>query len=207
MRKHRRRGSRFTRPQPRLRRELRPRPTDLANVDPLLSQLQDDGGPTLTHALLPGSPALDAVPLADCTYDHDGDPGTPEVPLATDQRGVARPQGSSCDIGALEVTPCGDGLDNDGDGFTDYPADPACRSAASTRERTQCQDGANNDGRTGIDFDGGASLNGGVPLDVPDPQCTAAWKNKEAAGGCGLGFELALVLPVLGWLRRRAGGA
>jgi hypothetical protein len=182
-------------------------PTDLSTVDPLLGPLADNGGPTPTHALLAGSPALDAIPPGDCTWDDDGDPATPDVPLATDQRGAARPQGSARDIGAVEVTPCGDGLDNDGDGFTDYPADPACQSAASTRERTQCQDGVNNDGRTGIDFDGGASLNGGVPIAAPDPQCTAAWKNKEAAGGCGLGFELALVLPVLGWLRRRAGGA
>jgi hypothetical protein len=170
-------------------------PTDLSNLDPLLGPLQDNGGPTPTHALLPGSPAIDAIPLAAC-YDHDAD-----------QRGVARPQGSACDIGALEMTLCGDGLDNDGDGFTDYPADPACRSAASTRERTQCQDGLDNDGRSGIDFDGGASLNGGVPIAAPDPQCTAAWKNKEAAGSCGLGFELALVLPALAWLRRRVGGA
>ena len=61
-------------------------------IDPLLGPLADNGGPTSTHALLPGSPAIDAIPVADCTYDDDGDPGTPDVPLTTDQRGVPRPQ-------------------------------------------------------------------------------------------------------------------
>jgi len=78
-------------------------PTDLPGVDPLIGPLQDNGGPTPMHALLPGSPALDAIPLADCTYDDDGDPGTPEVPLLEDQRGEPRPFGSGCDIGAFEV--------------------------------------------------------------------------------------------------------
>jgi hypothetical protein len=71
----------------------------------MLGPLQDNGGPTETHALLPGSPAIDAIPPAECTYDDDGDPGTPPVPLATDQRGVARPQGAGCDIGAFEAIP------------------------------------------------------------------------------------------------------
>jgi CSLREA domain-containing protein len=58
-------------------------------LDPLLAPLADNGGPTLTHALLPGSPALDA-----------GDPAS--CPL-TDQRGVLRPQGPRCDTGAFEL--------------------------------------------------------------------------------------------------------
>jgi hypothetical protein len=79
-------------------------PTDL-HTDALLGPLQDNGGPTATHALLPGSPAIDAIPPQDCTWDDDGDPGTPPVPLATDQRGIARPQGAGCDIGAFEAVP------------------------------------------------------------------------------------------------------
>jgi predicted outer membrane repeat protein len=60
------------------------------NVDPQLDPngLQANGGPTQTIALLPGSPAIDAA-IASC----------PE----TDQRGVERPQGSGCDIGAFEL--------------------------------------------------------------------------------------------------------
>jgi hypothetical protein len=62
--------------------------------DPLLGPLADNGGPTQTHALLPGSPALDAIPVgADGCNDAD----------RSDQRGVTRPQGAGCDIGAYEA--------------------------------------------------------------------------------------------------------
>lgn len=59
-------------------------------VDPGLGPLADNGGPTATLALLAGSPAVDAVPSTGA--------GCPP----TDQRGVARPQGAACDIGAYE---------------------------------------------------------------------------------------------------------
>jgi hypothetical protein len=61
-----------------------------------LGPLQDNGGPTMTHALLPGSVAIDQIPEADCV-DADG------APLTTDQRAVARPQGPACDVGAFEL--------------------------------------------------------------------------------------------------------
>lgn len=60
---------------------------------PRLGPLQDNGGPTATHALLPGSAGLDAGPCSD-------DLG---AALAIDQRGVPRPQGGACDIGAFEL--------------------------------------------------------------------------------------------------------
>ena len=59
------------------------------NVAPGLGPLTDNGGPTPTFALLSGSPAIDEVVLL-----------APTCP-ATDQRGVARPQGA-CDAGAYE---------------------------------------------------------------------------------------------------------
>ena len=62
---------------------------DLSSVDPLLGTLQDNGGPTFTHALQAGSPAIDAIPTDTCSAQ-------------TDQRGVSRPQGDACDIGAFE---------------------------------------------------------------------------------------------------------
>ncbi|MGE0825951.1 MAG: choice-of-anchor Q domain-containing protein [Candidatus Binatia bacterium] len=82
------------------------RPGDLVGVDPLLGPLQDNGGPTLTHALLPGSPAIDAGDDLACP--------------ASDQRRAVRPQDGNgdslavCDIGAFEVGVPGD-LDLDGD--------------------------------------------------------------------------------------------
>ncbi len=67
--------------------------SDLVNVEPLLGPLRDNGGPTPTHALLPGSPAVDAASNAACPF--------------ADQRGVLRKDGDkdgtvTCDIGAFE---------------------------------------------------------------------------------------------------------
>src|SRR5262249_11779168 len=62
--------------------------TDLLNLDPRLGPLQDNGGPTQTMALLPGSPALNA-----------GDPAQLGV---ADQRGVAR--GGGVNIGAYQAS-------------------------------------------------------------------------------------------------------
>ncbi len=64
-------------------------------IDPLLRPLQDTGGPTLIYALMPGSPAIDAGNPAMSGSDES-------ACLDTDQRGVTRPQGDRCDIGAYE---------------------------------------------------------------------------------------------------------
>lgn len=63
--------------------------SDLIVGDAKLGALADNGGLTLTHALQLGSPAIDAGNNAACP--------------ATDQRGVARPQGLTCDIGSYEA--------------------------------------------------------------------------------------------------------
>jgi hypothetical protein len=64
-----------------------------AGLDP--SGLKNNGGPTQTVAVLPPSQAINAIPVVDCT-DLSGNTVT------TDQRGVRRPQGGACDIGAYE---------------------------------------------------------------------------------------------------------
>ena len=58
-------------------------------ADPKLGPLADNGGPTDTHALLAGSPAIDAGVADDCPV--------------RDQRGFGRPARAACDIGAFEV--------------------------------------------------------------------------------------------------------
>jgi hypothetical protein len=80
--------------------------TDQPNVDPRIAPLKNNGGPP-THALLTGSPAIDAIPLEACGIDDDGVPETPEVPLEEDQRGEPRPadgDAGKCDSGAYEGT-------------------------------------------------------------------------------------------------------
>jgi len=98
---------------------------------------------------------------------------------------------------------CEDGLDNDGDGLVDAAVDPGCSSSTSLIEDPQCQDGLDNDGDGRIDFDGGASIHG-VPVAPPDLQCASASGGREsAARSCGLGFELAALIPGLLALRTR----
>jgi CSLREA domain-containing protein len=74
---------------------------DITNVNPFLGLLKNNGGDTETHALLPGSPAIDHIP--------NGVNGCGVVPLNKDQRGKTRPvdgddnDTTACDIGAFEV--------------------------------------------------------------------------------------------------------
>ncbi len=71
---------------------------DQINSPPLLGALQDNGGPTFTHALIPGSPAIDAG-------DPAFDPNSFDPPLSDDQRGSGFPRvvNGRIDIGAFEV--------------------------------------------------------------------------------------------------------
>ena len=66
-------------------------PGSMNNTDPELGVLGNYGGPTQTIPLLMGSPAIDAGGAGGCP--------------ATDQRGVPRPFGGACDIGAFEYVP------------------------------------------------------------------------------------------------------
>ena len=74
------------------------------------------------------------------------------------------------DATASAVPPkrCNDGIDNDGDGLTDFPADPDCGSANDNSEAPEvaaCADGTDNDGDGRIDLD--------------DPGCTSASDDSE----------------------------
>jgi CSLREA domain-containing protein len=74
--------------------------SDTAPLDPLLGPLVNNGGKTRTHRVLPDSPALDAIPSSDVGCG------------GKDQRGVPRPRGSGCDVGAYERARCADRLVN-----------------------------------------------------------------------------------------------
>src|SRR5262249_19710970 len=89
--------------------------TDAQPINPKLGPLANNGGPTETLALLPGSPAIDpGQPANPSTPAQPGSPSTPAQPAnpppsssstgipATDQRGFSRLVGPAQDIGAFE---------------------------------------------------------------------------------------------------------
>jgi CSLREA domain-containing protein len=152
--------------------------TDITGEDPLLEALDVyPPGTTATYALSlsPPSPAINAA-------------GSPCPP--TDQRGVPRPQGSACDIGAFEAVICGDGTTGPGE---DCEPDEECCTDACQFEAagTACADGTcNASGQCVADGDGG----GGCAL--------SSGTNPFSMVGFSL-VLLALVGQAL--LRRRAG--
>ncbi|MEO6183044.1 MAG: choice-of-anchor Q domain-containing protein, partial [Verrucomicrobiota bacterium] len=75
------------------------RATDQINTDPLLGPLADNGGPTLTHALLPGSPAIDKGYSGGQATDQRGEPRIFDFSSITN----AADSGDGSDIGAFEV--------------------------------------------------------------------------------------------------------
>jgi CSLREA domain-containing protein len=70
----------------------------ITGQDPMLGVLNDNGGPVQTRALLEGSPAIDA-----------GSPGGGNACATSDARGISRPQGTRCDLGAFELQGGGGG--------------------------------------------------------------------------------------------------
>jgi hypothetical protein len=111
--------------------------SDLVGADPLLAPLEDNGGPTSTHALLPGSPAIDAG--ADACVDETG------APLLADQRRMTRPLDgdgdgvAECDAGAFEAD-----SDSDGDTLGDQSdCDPADAGVLRVPDEAEIRVGRN----------------------------------------------------------------
>jgi hypothetical protein len=128
---------------------------------------------------------------------------------------------------------CANGVDDDGDGAIDHPADPGCDDAGDLSEHSAafvCDNGTDDDGDTLADYptdpgcyepistlenpkcdddvdndlDGATDWDGGAAAGPIDPQCAGTpWKNREKPASCGLGAELALVLA--GLVRSRRG--
>jgi hypothetical protein len=179
-------------------------------IDPLDDDDDGDGIPTATEGS--GDADSDGVPdYLDNSSDRDGDgaldglDNCPDAANADQADGDADGVGDVCDPSFVA---CGNGLDDDGDGATDWPADVGCAGLSAGSESPQCQDGIDNDNDGSIDFDGGAAANGGVPLGAPDPTCAnRPWRDWETspppAPGCGIGPEIALLLPLIRAIRRR----
>ena len=114
---------------------------NLLGLDAVLSPLADNGGPTRTHALGGGSPASNA--------------GNTQACESSDQRGVARPRGPACDIGAYEgscgdttVDPgeqCDDGNGTSGDGCDTNCTFTACGNRVVSPDE-ECDDGGTSGG-------------------------------------------------------------
>lgn len=73
---------------------------DLVGMPAGLGPLADNGGPAPTHSLLAVSPAIDHIPVGQCT-----DQAVSPQPVPTDERGVKRALDGACDIGAYEFAP------------------------------------------------------------------------------------------------------
>ena len=84
--------------------------------------------------------------------------------------------------------------------IADFQADPGCLFATSAIENPQCDDDLDNDGDGAVDWDGGPRRL------TPDPHCVGTpFRNWERPpSSCGLGTELALLMPALIALRRRS---
>jgi subtilisin family serine protease len=145
----------------------------------------------------PASPITSSVPAPGTTSTRSGTSmAAPHVAGAFALLRQASPA-ASLDSLAAALTGSGAPLTDTRNGITRprLDADGAVRALAPA----DCFDGFDNDGDGAVDFDG----NGGAP----DPNCTAAGDDSEqpfTAGGCGIGPELALALPALAVLRRRA---
>jgi predicted alpha/beta superfamily hydrolase len=129
-------------------------------------------------------PATEEPPVCYDGIDNDGDGAIDYAPGAGGDDGCAS---------ALDPSEgrndCSDGIDNDSDGHADSD-DPGCPSDFAWPENPQCDDEVDND------------ANGLVDLD--DPKCqNPHWPYWEKPPACGLGAELAVLLPAISFLRWR----
>ena len=125
--------------------------------DPRLAPLASDGGPGQTMVLLAGSPALDAAGSTCPASAFEGGP-------ALDERGVSRPQGSGCDIGAFESR---------ADGAVSLAASPEPVAAGATLSLTATARNAGSDALTGVQVS--IPLPVGTSVLFAPPDCSAVF--------------------------------
>ncbi len=145
--------------------------TPAGPLNPQLHPLMDNGGPTLTRAPIPGSPAIDAAVL------------TARSPL-TDQRGSYRAGGPDNDLGTVELSECGNGVLRAGEACDDGNyVNGDCCSVYCTYEAAGTTCDADGSVCTDDVCDGSGSCAAGAALDCNDGNvCTDDACN--AATGC-----------------------
>lgn len=132
---------------------------------------------------------------------------------------------STC-VGGRCIAACEDGLDNDGDGLTDYPSDPGCISASDNSEReaagAQCDNGVDDSDSEDIIADYPADVGCAGPTDndernqcndatdndgdgrtdyqgvAPDSKCSSAADNDESPKDSCSDTDAGIVLPIQG---------
>jgi hypothetical protein len=231
--------------------EIVPRDWTASNPLPEAPGIVPPPTPTSYEGVATSLPLVTSNPAgATLTFSAEGlppglgiDPGTGEISGTSAGgsagaynvvvRALGEVGGQSAWIGdAIEIpwvvdalTPCEDGIDNDGDGYTDVPDDPGCVDADDVSEweaGLACDDGEDNDEDGATDLadpgcplphsptetpkcDDGEDNDGDGLIDTADPTCTPNQVAREAPKlACGLGGEPVLALALLAaWARRR----
>ncbi|WP_428311867.1 OmpA family protein [Hydrocarboniphaga sp.] len=110
--------------------------------------------------------------------------------------GLTPPPASPPEVAAVVpiAKACSDGADNDGDGKSDYPADPGCGSADDDDETDPpaCSDGKDNDGDGKIDFPADAGCSSQEDNDETDPCRAPLPGERMSLAGCGTGDLIVL---------------
>jgi subtilisin family serine protease len=191
--------------------------TDLFAPGALVTSTGIGGGTSTFAGTSQASPLAAACAALLLEADPTLTPDQVEVALKSSSTTVTDPKNGlsfprlDCEeaLESLGVGECDDGIDNDGDGLTDHPADPGCDAAGDASENSPqlpCDDGLDNDGdglvdypddlgcrdllwwpedpacSDGVDNDGDGLIDwdGGDPPGDPDPNCIdTPWKKGE----------------------------
>ncbi len=175
----------------------------------------------LTNAIASAATVVDGTVLVGTGIGtRSGDPHDVSDSLSREPRTLV----ALCVPGTLGCGECQNGVDDDDDGLVDWQSDPSCDDAGDASEKSEqyvCDNGIDDDGDGLADADdpgcadpvatledpqcdNGLDDNGDGLIDWFDPNCQPSWPYWETTPSiCGIGAELALVLPLLARWRRR----
>lgn len=175
----------------------------------------------LTNAIASGASIVDGTVLVGTGIGtRSGDPHDVGDTVSREPRTLV----ALCVPGTLGCGGCQNGIDDDDDGLADWPDDPSCASAADASEKSDyvCDNGLDDDGDGSADADdpgcadpvatiedpqcdNGIDDNENGLVDWFDPNCQSDWPYWEATPPfCGIGAELALLIPLLARWRLRS---